>query len=62
MTEKIWWTGLAIAVLGVVAFWIFGFKGNLNAAACSISVAGISAWAALAALGLQKLRKRNCSF
>lgn len=56
--EKISYAGIALAVVGIVAFWIFGFNNNLEASKWSFFFAGISAWLALISLGLNKLRSR----
>ena len=60
--EKIWWTFLTIAALGIVLFWVFGFNGHKDAAAVSFATAGVAAWVALSAAGLWHLRRRRSFF
>ncbi len=54
--EKIWWTAITIAELGIIAFWIFGFKECMTAAGISLHIAGVAAAIAFAALGVQRIR------
>lgn len=61
--EKVWLVSLVIAMAGVVGFWFFGFRGNMDASAFSLFVlGGVGATVALCALGLQKLRTGSCYF
>ena len=60
--EKVWWGSLVIAMFGIVGFWFFGFRGNMDASFGSFLVAGIAAWIALGAVGLQKLRTGSSYF
>ena len=55
--EKVWWGSLVIAMFG-----IGGFYGNNDASFGSFLVAGIAAWIALGAVGLQKLRTGSSNF
>lgn len=57
--EKMWWGGVSVAIIGILAFWGFGFAGNLQVAAYSFFVAGTSAWIALIGAGIGEVRKRN---
>ncbi len=56
--EKVFLISLVIAMIGVVGFWVFGFKGNLDASCFSLTVSGVAAAVALGVKGLQKRRYR----
>lgn len=60
--EIAWWTFLAVAMIAVVVFAVCGFKGQLEIAGNALVTGGVSAWIALAALGLKALRERNGGF
>ena len=60
--EKVWWGSLVIAMFGIGGFGGFGFYGNNDASFGSFLVAGIAAWIALGAVGLQKLRTGSSNF
>jgi len=57
--EKIWYAGVIVAALGIIAWWYFGFKDNMEAACVSFFVAGSAAAVALCSKGLHALRSRN---
>ena len=54
--EKFIMAALIVAMMGVVVFWWAGFKENYQLAAGSFLTAGISAWIAIIAIGLKRLR------
>lgn len=57
--ERIKWSFIALAAVGIILFWVFGFNDNEQFSAYSLFAAGICSFVALIAIGLQALRKRN---
>ena len=55
--EKIIIIALVIAMAGVVLFWVAGFKHYMDVALVALITSGVSCWAALLCIGLQKLRR-----
>ena len=50
---------IAVAVAGVVAFWIFGLKGQEEAMGWSLIVSGIAAWVFLMLYGIIAYREKS---
>ena len=57
--EKIIMVALVVAMMGIIIFWVAGFKENYQLAAGGFITAGISAWIAIIAIGLKHLRYRH---
>ncbi len=57
--ETIKWAALIIAGIGVIFFWIFGFKGLNEQSTSALIVAGISAWIAIFAIIGEAIYRRN---
>lgn len=49
---------LFVAMMGIVVFWVAGFNDQMQLALGGFLTAGISAWIALIAIGLKRLRYR----
>ena len=60
--EKVITTGLVVAALGIVIFWIAGINGNLDVATWSLLAAGAAACVAVLCIGLKSLRRWRCGF
>lgn len=56
--EKTFMIGMVVAALGIVVFWVAGFYDRLDISAIAFFAAGIAAWIALIAGGLNHLRRR----
>lgn len=57
--ETIKWAALIIAGIGVIFFWIFGFKGLNEQSATSLIISGICAWIAIFAIIAEEIYKRR---
>ena len=57
--EKFIMAALVVAMMGIIVFWIAGFNDQMQLAAGGFITAGVSAWIALIAIGLKRLRYRN---
>ena len=53
---------LIIAMIGIVAFWAFGFSGQMTVSAISFFTAGVAAFFCLASEGIAKLRRYRRGF
>ncbi len=53
---------LITAMLGIILFWVFGFKSMMQLSATAFFVAGGSAFVFLLTLGIERLRKRHYCF
>lgn len=62
METKIGKVCLIIAMLGVIAFWAFGFRGRESAAVASFFVSGAAGMLCLASEGIAKLRRYRRGF
>ena len=51
---------IVIAAIGIVLFWIFGFKGLNEQAMGSLVAAGCFAWIAIFAIIGEAIWQRNC--
>ncbi len=54
--EKIIMAMLVVAMMGIVIFWVSGFKENYQLAAGGFLVAGVSSWVAIIAIVLKRFR------
>lgn len=50
---------LFVAAIGVVLFWVFGFKGVMEASKWSMITAGIAAWIAIFAIIAEAIYQKN---
>lgn len=57
--EKIFWTLVSLAEIGIVIFWIAGFNHNKEVGAVAFFIAGILCWVALGVKLIDKLRRRS---
>ena len=57
--EKIFWTLVTLAEIGVVTMWIAGFKGNIDVAAAAFITAGTLCTLALGVKFVDWLKHRN---
>ena len=55
--EKVITTGIVVAALGIVIFWIAGINGNLDVATWSLLAAGGAAFVADLCFGLKSFRR-----
>ena len=53
---------LIAAMLGIILFWVFGFKENMQLSATAFFAAGGFALIFLLALGIERLRIRHYCF
>ena len=57
--EKIFWTLVTLAEIGIVTFWVAGCKGSKDIAAGGLFTAGILCWIALMVKFFDWRRHRN---
>ena len=57
--EKIIIAALVAAMVGIVIFWVAGFNDKMQLAAGGFLTAGVSAWVAIIAIAVKRLRYRN---
>lgn len=57
--EKFIMAALIAAMCGIVVFWIAGFNENYQLAAGGFLAAGVSAWIAIIAIAVKRLKYGN---
>ena len=57
--EKIIMAALIVAMCGIIVFWVAGFNSQMQLAAGGFLSAGVSAWIALIAIAVKRLRYRH---
>lgn len=57
--EKIFWTLVTFAEIGIITFWTAGIKGNKDVAAAAFFAAGTLCWIALGVKFFDWLRHRS---
>ena len=54
--EKIIMAMLIVAMMGIVVFWVAGFNDHIQLAAGGFITAGVSAWIAIIAIAVKRLK------
>ena len=57
--EKIIIAALVVAMVGIIVFWVAGFNDQMQLALGGFLTAGVSAWIAIIAIAVKRLRYRN---
>lgn len=58
-SSKIIMAAILVAAIGIVLFWIFGSKENMQLAEISFLTAGCSAWIAIIAILVQYIAEKR---